>query len=283
LMWALGFVAVPVMPVNLRCQGCPANPMTGQGVVADRSYVALMASVLAKPLIISSADGDQGWSWKEIDEAIASLPPGDEKIRQRTHLDALALLGVLIQHGDRKPQQQALYCDGDVSPEAGSLAPGKDKPTDAVLTERKGTPACANPAVAVVDIGSTFGGGGRLSKQSTAKMNLKEWAAKPVFKPTPTTECRGNLIVSLTAGEAGRGDPLISEEGRRFLLEQLHRLKAEHLRALFTGARVERLADDARAGTDDAAVDPVQAWVETFQDKVKQIEARTCASLTPAA
>jgi hypothetical protein len=276
LIWALGFGTIPVMPVELRCRGCPANPMTGKGAVGDRRYVALMTGQLSKPLNVTKRDSHQGWSWRELHDAIEALPAGDEKVRQRTHLDALTLLGVLIQHGDRKPEQHALYCDAQVAPEAGVVTAVDDETSDAVLTEHKGTAACTNPAVAVVDIGSTFGGAGRLSKKGTAKMNIKEWATKSVFKASGGTACRGNLTVSLTAGDEGRPDPPISEEGRRFLVEQLHRLTPDHLHALFMAARVDQMKDDVRDG---AEADPVQAWIDAFQDKVRQIESRRCDSL----
>src|SRR6185503_10027957 len=99
LLWALGFNAVRVLPINVRCQACPANPMTGQGEPRERSYIGLMEIRLPKPVIVSGENLEQGWSWHELDHAIAALPPGDERLRQRTYFDALTLLAVLIQHG----------------------------------------------------------------------------------------------------------------------------------------------------------------------------------------
>jgi hypothetical protein len=278
LMWALGFAAVPVMPVDVRCHGCPANPMTGEGPIGERRYVALMPAELSKPVIVSKDDTDQGWSWRELHDAIESLPMGGEKVRQHTYLDALTLLGVMIQHGDRKAQQQALYCDGAVRPNAGSFEAVKGTSDETILIEREGAPACSNPAVAIVDIGATFGGAGRLSKDGTAKMNLEEWAHKPVFKETVAMECRGDLTVSLAAGDEGDPDPVISETGRRFLLEQLRRLTPDHLRALFRAARVDQLGDAEGTGSPRGSPDAVEEWVGAFQDKVRQIELRRCGS-----
>ena len=106
-------------------------------------------------------------------------------------------------------------------------------------------------------------------------MDLEEWRNKAVFKPSDGGVCRGWLTVSLTAGRDGEGDPEISEDGRRFLLEQLHRLTPAHVRAIFTAARVDLLArpGGAAAGTERTAVDE---WVAAFEDKVRQIEARQC-------
>ena len=48
--------------------------------------------------------------------------------------------------------------------------------------ERPDGSACSEPVIALQDIGATFGGAGRMSK-STAKMDLKSWTNRPVFKP----------------------------------------------------------------------------------------------------
>ena len=56
-------------------------------------------------------------------------------------------------------------------------------------------------------------------------------------------ECRGNLTVSMAAGEGGRGDPRIGEAGRMFLQERLLLLTDAHVRALMATARVEKLSE----------------------------------------
>jgi hypothetical protein len=280
LLWALGFKTVPAMPVDLMCRGCPADPMTGEGTASDRRYRALMSFELAQPVIVSSGNRDQGWAWQELYEAVMALPPGEQKLRQITHLGALTLLGVLVQHGDRKPEQQSLYCDWDAAPTSGEIKAVKNKPGEAVLTEAKGTATCANPVVAATDIGATFGGAGKMTKGSTSKMNLEKWTEKPVFKESDGPECHGELTVSMAA-EGGRADPPIREEGRRFLVEQLRRLTPEHVRALFKVARVDKLGLDEGERKAGAAVDPVQAWADAFEDKVKQIESRRCAPFAP--
>jgi hypothetical protein len=126
-----------------------------------------------------------------------------------------------------------------------------------------------------VDVGATFGGAGRESNETTAKMNLDAWQRHPVFRNDGDEDCRGDLTVSLKAGRDGEPDPVISEEGRQFLMEQLHRLTPEHVLALFTAARVDLLGDAQRIDG-SAGADAVEAWVQVFQDKVRQIEARRC-------
>ncbi len=277
LLWALGFDALPAFPLHIRCDQCPANPMTGEGAPATRHYLGeLQAYPQSGPLILSRDDRDQGWSWRELDEAIAALPPGPERTRQRTHFDALTLLGVFIQHGDRKAEQQALYCSSPVDVGAGETKPkATQQGTSMWLFEAPGHASCAQAAAMLVDVGATFGGAGRTSSDKTATMDLDAWRRHPVFHDTDAGACRGRLTVSFAAHHDGEPDPVISEEGRRFLFEQLQRLTPAHVRALFTAARVEDLAkrtNKTRAGTTTAT----DEWVDAFQEKVRQIEAQRC-------
>ena len=274
LMWALGFEAVLALPINVRCDGCPENPMQGSGTRRTRRYVAMFQTRLPLP-ILSDDSVDQGWSWLELDTAIRLLPPGLERTRRRTYFDALTLLGVFMQHGDRKPEQQRLYCAAPVNATAGELRAARADMTP-ILFERPDAAACPAPAVTIVDVGATFGGAGRGSNKTTAKMNLGAWQREPVFKDADRGHCRGDLTVSYRAGRAGEPDPVISEEGRRFLLEQLHRLTTDHVRALFRAARVDQLGDARRTGGSAPGGHSVVEWVAVFQDKVRQIEARRC-------
>ena len=94
--------------------------MQGSGTRRTRRYVAMFQTRLPLP-ILSDDSADQGWSWLELDTAIRSLPPGLERTRRRTYFDALTLLGVFMQHGDRKPEQQRLYRAAPVNATAGEL------------------------------------------------------------------------------------------------------------------------------------------------------------------
>src|SRR5438876_1479468 len=86
LMWVLGFDTLPALPLNVRCDRCPENPMTGEGAPATRHYLGeLQAFPPSGPLILSRDDRNQGWSWRELDDAISALPPGPGPNRQRTH------------------------------------------------------------------------------------------------------------------------------------------------------------------------------------------------------
>ena len=277
LIWALGFQVLQALPLNVRCNGCPSNPMTGEGARSAHDYMAQISVYPPKgPWILSRDDRDQGWSWRELDDAIKALPPGPERTRQRTHFDALTLLGVFIQHGDRKPEQQALYCDAPVDVTAGKRETSKVRDMGPVLLERPDASACPKAAVVIVDVGATFGGAGRTSNDETAKMDLDAWRGKTVFKPDDDGTCRGRLTVSLAAGRDGEGNPEISEGGRRFLLEQLHRLSPAHVRAIFAAARVDQLHGPHAAPSSGAGRAAIDAWVAAFEDKVRQIQTRQC-------
>jgi len=272
LMWALGFDTLPAMSLTVRCDRCPENPHAGTGAPRARRYAGMLEGAVPGPAILSGGNFAQGWSWLELDKAIRSLPAGPERASQRTHFDALALLGVLMEHGDRKPEQQSLYCGGTVDTAAGDARDMSGRP---ILFEHPGASACPAPAVAIVDAGATFGGAGHTSSETTAKMNLPEWQKKPVFVKSTGGECHGDLVVSLAAGHDGEGNPAISEEGRVFLLEQLHRLTPDHVRAIFRAARVDLL--QPRNAHDSPDSDhAIEDWASAFQDKVRQIDAQRC-------
>ena len=257
--------------------------MLGAGPRARRSYLATFQPRSNRLVMVEGNDVNQGWSWGEVDDAITKLPAGALRDRQRMHFDALTLLAVFIQHGDRKAEQQRLECRSALDLRAGEAHPLRDGGAS-VFFERPDGSACSEPVIAVQDIGATFGGAGRASK-STSKMNLKAWTNRRVFKPakpSPTgevPECHGNLTVSMTAGVGGRGDPRIGEAGRAFLQDRLLLLTDAHVRALMTTARVEKLSEshvwrDPSTGTSHTGLD---AWVAAFKDKVRQISERRCA------
>ena len=229
--------------------------------------------------MVDRSKQDQGWRWAELDQAINALPAGEVRSRQRQHFDALMLAAVILQHGDRKPEQQRLACRGALNLEAGEIRSDDD---ERVFFERAGATACDSPMVTVQDLGATFGGAGKRTNASTAKMNLEHWTERPVFKPAESgsvSECEGRLTVSMAAGDGSLGNPRIGEAGRLFLLDRLKRLTDDHLRALFTAARVEKMNDTHswRDPDSSTAYTGADAWVAAFKHKVRQIGQRTCA------
>jgi hypothetical protein len=265
LMWALGFATVPAYPINLHCAGCPENPMDGSGRPDARAYQAVWQADLPGPAIQSEDKDKEGWTWRELHEAIQRLPQGPERTERLTHFEALTLLGVFLQHGDRKAQQQRMYC-ADMNPSAGGRET-EDEKGRKWLVEQEGTKACNQAAAVLVDLGATFGGAGRTSNPTTAKMYLDSWREEKIFA-NDSGSCKGNLTISFAAHD-GEGNPSITEEGRVFLLEQLRRLTPDHVRALFTASQVDRLP----AATSPTAIDD---WIAVFQDKVRQIDGRHC-------
>jgi len=183
---------------------------------------------------------------------------------------------VFLQHGDRKPEQQVLYCDAPVDTAAGQRQTSQARGLTSVFRERADASACAKAAVVLVDVGATFGGAGRTSSEEHAKMNLAEWRNRSVFKPDDAGKCRGRLTVSLAAGHDGEGDPEIFEDGRRFLLEQLHRLSPAHVRAIFTAARVDHMHSRGAVASGGSGPTAIDEWVAAFEEKVREIEASQC-------
>ena len=271
LLWALGFTSHPVYPIALECLDCPEDPTEGTGKKEKRSYLATYSPMFTDPALVDEDDADQGWRFGELDAAIGALPAGELRSRQRQQVDALMLLGVFLQHGDRKPEQQRLSCHGPLKLDAGSI---RDVDGASAFVENPGATACASPAVSFQDLGATFGGAGKRTKGSTAKMNLDEWVDKQVFKSSGSgEECHGDLTVSMAAGDGSMADPRIGEAGRKFLFDRLQRLTDDHLKAIFGAARVQLMTKD----DDDPRSSTVEGWVAAFKDKVRQIGARTCA------
>jgi hypothetical protein len=269
LLWALGFTSIPVYPIMLDCMDCPDDPSEGTGKKAKRSYLATYQPMFTDPALVDEEEADQGWKFGELDAAISALPAGELRSRQRQYFDALQLVGVILQHGDRKPEQQRLSCHGALKADAGSI---RQLDGDSVFFENPGATACDSPAVSMQDMGATFGGAGKRTKGSTAKMNLESWVDKQVFKGSGG-ECHGELTVSMAAGDGSMGDPRIGEAGRKFLFDRLQRLTDEHLKAIFGAARVNLMTKD----DDDPKGSTVEGWVAAFKDKVRQIGERTCA------
>ena len=286
LLWALGFDADAMFSVAITCRECPANPMTGSGPRATRQYIAAYEPHYEGALITSSPDQDQGWTFGELETAIDTLTTGAVHARQRMHFDALSLLAVFMQHGDRKRSQQRLVCRSGVDDSQGDLGstPAAAGPPIPVLLERSGARACSGETVVTLqDVGATFGGAGKLSSNKTAKMNLKSWAAELVFEKVSRAEpveCRGNITVSGAAGNDSRAHPRIGEAGRQFLATQLERLSPDHIRAIFDASRVDQMegAPQWRDPTSGRTYSGIDAWVAVFQDKVRQVREQRCSN-----
>jgi len=287
LFWALGFPADRVYPITVNCKDCPADPMHGTGARAAHQFLGVTEPHFEGSLILSHANPDQGWKFGEFAQAIASLPDGPEKAARRTQFDALTLLAVFVQHGDRKSPNQRLVCLGGLDESAGDVHSLDDN--DAALAvpalfERAGMSACAAPAALIQDLGATFGSSGIRTTQSN-KISLAGWARRAVFLPPAPADiargarvCRGNITAAFDAGQNTGEDPVISEAGRALLDRLLGSLTDAHIRALFEAGRVDQLGERTEwrdPGTKQTYTG-IDAWVAAFKHKRAEIPAKRC-------
>ena len=241
LLWALGFGADTMYPVNVICRGCP---QALGGIQRPGGEYRFDPAVVERKMAGAEwpANDDSGWSFVELAE-IAPAGGGAPK----AHRDALTLLAVMLQHTDSKPQQQRVLCLGGV--EDG---------------------ACSRPFLIISDVGLTFGSGSRANLNDVSGANLERWRSTPVWRDEPG--CVGNLDKSFT-GTLHR--PVIGEAGRRFLAGQLQQLSDAQLRDLFDVARVTlRVREPGRALSGFPSVDE---WVSAFKQKRQEIVAKRCA------
>jgi hypothetical protein len=165
--------------------------------------------------------------------------------------DALKLLAVFMQHSDSKPEQQRIVCRG-----------------------RSAQGLCREPFLMLNDVGLTFGRATFTNDNDVSGVNLAAWRSTSVWKDP--ARCVGNLARSFTGTLS---DPVIGEEGRRFLARLLERLSDAQLRDLFTVARVFlrlRAPEDALSG-----FATVEEWVDAFKIKRREITAHQCPVASP--
>ena len=243
LLWALGFGADAMYPVNVICRGCPRS---FGGIARSGNEYRFDPAVIERKSEDAEleVEGGHGWSWEELDQ-IDTTSGGVPK----AHRDAFKLLAVFLQHTDSKPQQQRIVCLGLLRPTARS---------------------CDRPFLMISDVGLTFGGAASTNANELAGVNLERWRGKPVWKEREG--CVGNLPRSFTGT---LDDPIISEGGRRFLANLLAQLSDRQIRDLFEVARVNlRLR---APGHVDSGYSSVDDWVKAFKQKRTEISERRCA------
>ncbi len=240
LLWALGFSADRMYPVNVICQGCPDEFLGIERANGESRF---------DPAVIErKADGhewgEKGWSWRELDRL------DSERAAPRAHRDAFKLLAVFMQHSDSKPEQQRIVCQ--------SKAQWPDPET------------CTNPFLMISDVGLTFGRATLSNANETSGVNLTAWRETPVWKDDK--QCVGNLPKSFSGT---LGEPVIGEAGRKFLADLLMQLSDRQLHDLFEAARVRlRLRSPGKV---DSGFATEADWVEAFKAKRQQIVERRCA------
>jgi len=269
LFWALGFYSDDVYAVKVHCVGCPENnpfqpEPTERRIERDFSYAMMERNY---PGYILEEKDDEGWAWKELEKVKA-----DKGGSSPDQIGALALLAVFVQHGDQKPEQQRIGCDKkDV------ILSGKKKKMKA---------ECTRPVLMVQDLGSTFGRADQFTSEQ-AKMEFDLWSNKPVwnlseeasyFQKTGHKVCIGNLIGSVTAREDGLTNPVISEEGRKFLADELIQLSDAQIRDLFLSARADQTGEITKADGNERPVS-IEDWIVAFKKKRQEIVDRNCTPM----
>jgi len=259
LLWALGYFADAWFSVRVECHNCPENPESGSGSVATRTFdPATIVRKFPWKKMTESGKDDQGWSWKELDTANGR--PSYER-------DGLKLLAAFIQHSDNKPPQQRLSCHK----------------VEVDTTTQPFTTTCDRSAMIVQDVGASFGGGGLFTNNGSAKMNLDKWTGTKLWKRVGTDSspksCQAVLHKSATASE-GLGDPMISEEGRRFDAALFCQLSDRQIADLFKASRVAAMPQyhnkdgSFKNGVTEDSV--VQKWVAAFKQKREDLAKGRC-------
>jgi predicted nucleic acid-binding Zn ribbon protein len=146
------------------------------------------------------------------------------------------------------------------------------------------TTTCDNSKMLVQDVGATFGGGGLFTNNDSAKMNLDKWSGNSLWKKvgkggSDCPECQARLRKSLTAKD-GLVDPIISEEGRRFLAGLMCQLSDAQIADVF---RVARVAEMPRYHNADGSFKPtfnedaiIRQWADAFKKKREDLAAGRC-------
>jgi hypothetical protein len=241
LLWALGFGADTMYPVNVICRGCP---QTLGGIERPGGEYRFDPAVVERKMAGEEWPGkdDSGWSWKEL----AEITPARSGA-PRAHRDALTLLAVFLQHTDSKPQQQRVLCLGGID-----------------------DGACSRPLLMISDVGLTFGAASRANSNEASGANLEHWRSTPVWRDEPG--CVGNIDKSFS-GTLDK--PVIGEAGRRFLAVLLQQLSDAQLRDLFDVARVSlRVREPGRALSGFPSTDE---WVSVFKQKRDEVVSKRCA------
>lgn len=259
LMWALGYYADAWFPVRVECHNCPENPESGSGPASTRTFdPATIVRKFPWKKMTEAGKDDEGWSWKELDTANG---------RPTYERDGLKLLAAFMQHSDNKPPQQRLVCD-KVNVDSKTQPP---------------TTTCNQSVMLVQDVGATFGTGGAFTSNNSAKMNLNGWSNQKVWNKAGTEaapkQCQAVLHKSWTAHD-GLGDPVISEEGRRFDAGLMCQLSDQQIEALFKASRAAEMPEyhnsdgTFKTGVDEASV--MRQWVAAFKQKREELANARC-------
>ena len=252
LLTGLGFGAdrIYLLP-RLRCYGCPPLPFHVSRVfgfvradrvpgllgpdtrVAEYEWVAVERRMDGRPIEV---DGKAGWAWFELDADTESSggPKGPPYTAAKAELDAFRLMASFLVHWDNKSDNQRLLCLDRVG--------RADEP-------------CPHPFAIIQDLGASFG---------PHKVDLEGWRGTPVW--SDRAACRVSMRHLPFLG-ATFPDTVIGEGGRTLLGDALSAMTESQIESLFRGAGFREFEQGRWFGP---SADE-RAWVEAFQDKVRQV------------
>jgi hypothetical protein len=253
LFWALGFQTDALYPARVTCAACPPDPFAASKKDWRRGPPSNVATAVFDPVAIERENpgeaievpGFEGWAWPEL-ETVREAGGG----ASRAEIDALKLLAVFVQHSDSKPEQQKLFCQGEVTKDA------------------SGNETCASPWLSVKDLGTTFG---KATRRNISKMRLADWSAASVWKKGEP--CVGNLPRSFTGT---LDNPQISEAGRRLLADRLTLLSDRQINDLFRASRVEGRQETITGEDKRPRPVTVDDWIRAFKAKRDEITSARC-------
>ena len=265
LLWALGFYADRMIPVQVVCNGCPEHPWEyvahNARVPADGKTITELPhdafpgtyrfeqAAIEDPLDAESIEQEdrQGWDWELLDEVDPKLGGAT-----RAETDALKLIMAFTQNADNKAGQNDLAC-----------------PRSAIVKNKQGKVTCRRPILYVDDVGSVFGEGG-FTTGGSGRIDYEGWRSRDVWRDSKTCQARlpsiGGVFRKTTLT-----DPVIGEAGRALLAKQLGRLSDKQIADLFRVAQVENLKLEVREGAQGKRPVTIDDWVVLFKQKRAEI------------
>jgi len=267
LFWALGFYADRMIPVHMTCRGCPEHPfefvdqrkklpLNDEGDIESFPPAARLGTYRFDLATVEEridsetieTKDKRGWSWKLLDQVDPTLGGAS-----KAELDAFRLLNAFVQNADNKAKQNKLVC-----------------PRAELEVDADGGVTCRRPVMFVSDLGSVFGNGGYLTTGGSGRIDYVGWKERQVWRDKKA--CKARLAsIGWILRRSTLKDPVISEEGRALLSEQLKKLSDAQIADLFRAARIERLhqqLEDGDSGTREVTIDD---WVELFKQKRSEI------------
>jgi hypothetical protein len=237
LMRAVGFAADDVRFVErVRCHGCPTFPFLTMRLIGF-----VRATAWYGRIVDYSQYRDISWAAVERKHPGTEIETADGRGWGWYELDAVQAPRA---HVDGLRLIAMFLAHWDNKSENQRLVCLDDKAS--VLARGR----CLESLALVQDLGATFG---------PRKVDLGAWRRSRIW--TNRASCLVSME-NMPHGGATFRPVRISEEGRRFLAGRLEALTRAEIRGLFEGARFPQ-----RDGQE------VDAWVQVFEDKVREISA----------